>query len=347
MNSTERRSSVELLLPALLFLSVFTLYAATAAPATLFGDPSEYQFVPAILGISHPPGYAFYTLLAKLWQSLVTVGTIAFRTNLLACAAGAWTVTLVYLIVLDCARRAGPSETRPRAVRVCALFAALALATAADLWQHSIHANSHIVSAALVATHLWLLIRWWRTGCDRWLAAFALTLGVAAVHHPITLLGVPGYGLFILIVRPRIVREWRTLLRIAVFLLLGLTPFFYLVLRGPDAPFNPLSGWESVWTHFTARGLRVNLFHFGLAEQLDRATVFWSLLRIQFSLATVALMAWGFVWLVHRARKPAVLLGVVLAVHLAFTLNTVQDVMAYLLLPFTALGVLAGLGALA
>nr|HID14960.1 DUF2723 domain-containing protein [Anaerolineae bacterium] len=90
-----------ILVPALLFVAVFALYAATAAPATLFGDPSEYQFIPAILGIAHPPGYAFYTLLAKLWQTLVPLGTIAFRTNLLAAAIGAWTVTVVYLTVRE------------------------------------------------------------------------------------------------------------------------------------------------------------------------------------------------------------------------------------------------------
>ena len=86
------------LVPFLLFLGVLAVYAATAAPATLFGDPSEYQFIPAISGIAHPPGYAFYTLLAKLWQMLVPLSTVAFRTNRLAAAAGAWGVTVVYLI---------------------------------------------------------------------------------------------------------------------------------------------------------------------------------------------------------------------------------------------------------
>ena len=89
------------LVPFLVFVAAFTVYAATAAPGTLFGDPSEYQFIPAILGIAHPPGYAFYTLLAKVWQTIVPVGTIAFRTNLLAAAVGAWLVTAVYLVVRD------------------------------------------------------------------------------------------------------------------------------------------------------------------------------------------------------------------------------------------------------
>ncbi len=344
-----------LLVPALLFVAVFALYAATAAPATLFGDPSEYQFIPAILGIAHPPGYAFYTLLAKLWQTLVPVGDIAFRTNLLAAAMGAWTVTAVYLIVHDLQSAIPrPSSLAPFFVP---LFAALCLAASADLWQHSIHANAHIVSAALAATHLWLLIRWWRTGValseskghDCYLVAFAITLGLAAAHHPVTLIGLPAYGLFILAVRPSILRQWRTLLLLVGCLLLGLTPLLYYPLRSPSAPFGPtdMRTWEGFLGHITAQGLRGNLFHFGLPDQPDRALVFWSLLRLQFSLPVIAIIVVGLVWLPRRAAKPALLIYVFLITHLLFTLNTVQDVMAYLLLPFTALSITAAGGALA
>jgi len=327
--------------PIIVFLLAFALYAATAAPATLFGDPSEYQFIPAIAGIAHPPGYAFYTLLAKLWQTIVPVGSIAFRTNLLAAAVGAWAVTAVYLITSDLTSHAS------RFTLPASLFAALSLVAAPDLWQHSIHANAHIVSAALAITHLWLLIRWWHTGRDRWLAAFAVTLGWAATHHPITLMGVPAYGIFILVARPRILRQWRTLLLLTGCLLLGLAPLLYYPLRSPTAPFGPadMRTWEGFWGHITARGLRVNLFHFGLADQLDRALVFWSLLRLQFPLPTILLVAAGLLWLARRTPKPAILILAFLTTHLLFTLNTVQDVMAYLLLPFTALAVTAGLGA--
>jgi len=367
--------------PLLLFLGTFVLYAATAAPGTLFGDPSEYQFIPAILGIAHPPGYAFYTLLAKLWQVLVPIGTIAFRTNLLAAAVGAWIVTAVYLIVWELAadwntgklvnwfsgKLVGEdgyasgsraqmtsqpttlstyqSTTLPSLV---SLFAALSLAAAPDFWQHAIHANAHIVSAALAVTHLWLLIHWWRTRDDRWLAAFAVTLGLAATHHPITMMGVPAYGIFILAVRPRIWRQWRTLLLLVGCLLVGLSPLLYYPLRSPSAPFGPtdMHTWEGFSRHIMARGLRVNLFHFGLGDQLDRALVFWSLLRLQFPFFTIVLIIVGLALLARRIPKLTLLLGGFLIGHLLFTLNTVQDVMAYLLLPFAALTVGAGLGAL-
>jgi hypothetical protein len=333
-------------MPYVVFLLVFALYAATAAPGVLFGDPSEYQFVPAILAIAHPPGYAFYTLLAKLWQTLVPIGSIAYRTNLLSAAVGAWTVAAVYLTVYDLQ----PLISRKPVLFLPPLFAALCLAATPDLWQHAIHANAHVVSVALTATHLRLLARWWRTQNDRWLIAFAFVFGLSATHHPITLMGAPAYAVFVLLVRPRILLRWRLLLMLIGCLLLGLLPLLYYPLRSPNLPpgFQPtdMNTWEGFVRHTTAKGLRVNFFQFGLADQPDRALVFWSLLRLQFSLPVIALIVLGLIALIRRAPKLAVLIGLFLALHLFFTMNFYQDTMAYLLNPFAALAVIAGLGVL-
>ena len=366
MNRAGSKPGAPVLFPVLLFAAALALHAASVAPATLFGDPAEYQFIPAIAGIAHPPGYAFYILLARAWQTLVPVGSIALRTNLLSSAVGAWVVTAVYLIARDvgpsterhsgrAAKAEGRDGTDQRTsgaarwlvIEPAPLLAAISLAVAPDHWQHAIHANAHIVSAALAVTHLWLLVRWWRTGRDRWLFAFALALGLAASHHPITLIGLPAYGLFVLVARPRILRQWRTLLVLAGCVLLGLAPLLYYPLRSPTAPFGPtdMRTWEGFWRHVTAKGLRVNLFHFGLAEQLHRALVFWSLLRLQFPLPLILLVPIGVAYLIRRAPRLTLLFIPFLLGHLAFTLNTVQDVMAYLLLPFAALAVTVGIGA--
>ncbi|MBN1813394.1 MAG: DUF2723 domain-containing protein [Anaerolineae bacterium] len=338
------------LIPFALSVLVFTLYAATVAPGTVFGDPSEYQFVPGLLVIAHPPGYAFYTLLARLWQTLVPVGTIAYRTNLLAAAAGAWVVTATYLVTYNLQSLISRKDSVLACVATSA-FAALSIAATPDLWQHAIHSNAHVVSVALTTTHLWLLTSWWRTKNDRWLIAFAFILGLSAAHHPITLMGVPAYGLFILLVRFRVLRQWRLLPALAICLLLGLTPLLYFPLRSPHLPpgFQPtdMNTWEGFVNHVTAKGLRVNFGHFGLADQPARAVVLWSLLRLQFSLPGVALMLLGLIILIRRAPKAAVLLSLFLAVHIAFTINFYQDIMAYLLNPFAAMAVLAGLGSLA
>ena len=344
--TNQRTNQLSRIIPFILFALTFTLYAATAAPGTVFGDPSEYQFVPAIPVIAHPPGYAFYTLLARLWQAVVPVGTIAYRTNLLAAAAGAWSVAAVYLTTHNL-----QAQITERKSQIPALFAALCIAVTPDLWQHSIHSNAHVVSVALTATHLWLLTSWWRTENDRWLIAFALAMGLSATHHPITLMGGPAYGLFILLVRFRILRRWRLLLVLALCFLIGLTPLLYFPLRSPNMPpgFQPtdMNTWEGFLNHVTAKGLRVNFGHFGLADQPARIVVLWSLLRLQFSLPIVLLILAGLILLARRAPKAAVLLGLFILVHVAFTINFYQDIMAYLLNPFAVLAVLAGLGTIA
>ena len=332
-----------------LFLDSWFLYILTAAPGTIFGDPSEYQFIPAIWGIAHPPGYAFYTSLAGTWQRLFPVGTVAFRTNLLAGVAGAWAVSRVFLLILEARLgRDGAPFAGWRVPVLAALAGGLALATTPDLWQHSIHANAHVFSAAITVTQLWLLVRWTREDHDRWLFALAFMAGIGVTHHPITIWGLPAYAIFILVRRPKILVQLKTLLSFIASGLLGLAPWLYFPLRSPDVPFGPtdMRTWEGFLRHATAQGLRVNLFYFGVADQPDRLRVFWTLLRLQYLWPMLILMVVGLAWLVKKRPQWALLWVLFLFGHLAFTLNSVQDVMAYLLHPFVALAFPLGVGAL-
>ncbi len=335
-----------------LFCGAWLIYALTCAPGTIYGDPSEYQFIPAIWGIAHPPGYAFYTLLAGVWQRVFVVGSVAYRTNLLAGAASAWTVSRIVLIVLELGR----AEGRPWSQSAwAAAFAGGWLAIAPDVWQHSIHANAHIVSAALTSTQVWLLVRWARDEHPAWLYALAFACGLGVTHHPITIWGLPAYAVFILwksaTAQPRLTpTQW--LRRGSLFVLsglLGLAPWLYFPLRSPTAPFGPrdMRTWDGFLRHATAQGLRVNLFHYGLADAPERLHVFWSLLRLQYPWPILGLLALGIVILIRRHPRIALLWGLFLLGHLGFTLNSVQDVMAYLLHPFAALAIPIGAAILA
>lgn len=331
----------------LVLLVSVALYAATLAPGTIYGDPSEYQFIPAVWGIAHPPGYAFYTLLAGVWQRVVAIGSVAMRTNLLAAFVGAWAASRVTAIVVTlCAQEKGSVQTSPWSRWGPALVGGLAVAVAPDIWQHSIHANAHIVSAALTVTQLWILVKWWRTERIIYLYALAWLVGIGVTHHPITVWGIPAYLVFILLTRPRIVKEWRTLMGGIGAATLGLMPWLYLPLRSPHVPFGPtdMASWDGFLRHATAQGLRVNLFHFGLADLPDRWRVFLSLLHLQTSWPLGILIVLGFIGLAASRPKVAVLWAGYLGGHLLFTMNSVQDVMAYLLNVFVPLGVLVALG---
>lgn len=327
-----------------IFLLVFALYVSTLAPGLVFGDPAEYTFIPHIWGISHPPGYALMTVLGGIWQRIIPVGSIAYRANLLSAAAGASIAVLVYRSI----RSLVPHDRRGFLSIVPGILGAGSAATAVDIWQHSIHANSHILTALLATSSLFTLIQWWRTRWDRWLYTFCVLAGLSVTHHPLLVFSFPAYTAFIIAVRPRILREWRTLLGMVIFALIGLSVWLYLPLRAAigDVPFGPsntntLNGFLDL---VLARGLRVNLFHFGLADQPQRWLVFASLLRLQSGLIVIALMVIGLGWLWKTQWRMALLFSLFLAINLIFILNTIQDVMAYLMTPLAALMMLGGIG---
>ena len=191
------------------------LYVLTLAQSPVLGDPSEYTFVANMLGIAHPPGYAFITLLGKLFQAIVPVGTVAWRMHLLAAVSasvGAW---FVFGIIRTFAR------DLPGLGTMAALFGAFVVGTAVNHWQHAIHANPHILTAAFFAANLYFLTRWWADNAEgqgsrrveekklpftpvpplprsqKWLYAFCFTAGLGITHHPLTVFGFPAYAIFI------------------------------------------------------------------------------------------------------------------------------------------------------
>ncbi len=55
-----------------------------------------------------------------------------------------------------------------------------------------------------------------------------------------------------------------------------------------------MASWDGFLRHATAQGLRVNLFHFGLADLPDRWRVFLSLLHLQVSWPLgILISCWG------------------------------------------------------
>ncbi len=120
---------------ALILLLVPLIYLLTLAQGLVLGDPTEYTFVANILGIAHPPGYAFITLLGKLFQTLVPFGDIPWRMHLLSATVATIAAIFVYAIV-RAVSRASQSESANQTIllygTLAALFSALTVATASD-----------------------------------------------------------------------------------------------------------------------------------------------------------------------------------------------------------------------
>ncbi len=70
-------------------------------------DGAELITASATLGVPHPPGYPTYTIIGKLF-SLLPLGTVAFRFNLLSAVCTAAAVGLVVMAITTIHPRVRP-----------------------------------------------------------------------------------------------------------------------------------------------------------------------------------------------------------------------------------------------
>lgn len=246
---------VDYALSILLGLAAFFLYLSTLAPTLLFADGGEFQFVPYLLGISHPTGYPLYLLLGWLWSHLLPWGDVALRMNLFSALWGGITVGLLYLVGLLLLARAKVEPLYLR--RGVSALATLAFAASRTFWSQAIIAEVYTFNTLFVALTLLLLLLWAEKGDKRSLYLFALAYGLSLTHHRTMALLAPAYLIFIWLTDSRPLRQPRSALSLLLLVLLPQLVYLYLPLRAPATPYIHLSlapGRELVLYENSLRG---------------------------------------------------------------------------------------------
>ncbi len=86
------------MIPGLIFLVAFGFLLLGVNPSFYVDDSPETITAATLLGIPHPPGYPFYTLLGRV-SSLIPLSHVTFRVNLISgCLAAAVCVALYFFI---------------------------------------------------------------------------------------------------------------------------------------------------------------------------------------------------------------------------------------------------------
>jgi len=226
---------------AVIVVLALGIYLRTMMPSTGFWDTGEAQTVPPTLSIFHPTGFPTYAMLGWLW-SLLPIGEVAWRMNLLSAVCVALSSGLVVLI-------AGHLITeRHRLLAACAAgVAGAAFAFASEPWENATRADVHALNVLFVALITWLLLVWGaarRAGsprADRWLVVAALAFGVALGAHPLVGFTALGIAAWVIAVDRHIWRRWRLILGCAVVLAIGLIgSYAYIVIRSQINPDPPL-----------------------------------------------------------------------------------------------------------
>lgn len=207
------------------------LYLRTMAPDVLDGDSALFQYAPHVLAVTYPTGYPLYILLGKLWTTLVPLGNVAYRMNLLSVVLGALSVPVIYQVMRLIV------EDRP-----IAAIAALLFATLPTYWFWALAAKIYTLNILLIAVLFHLLLRWglvdWETGKSKaqsthlLIYPFTFLFGLSLTNYTPSLLLAPGFLLFLWLHDRRLFWDARRLVLLTLLFILPLSLYLYVPLRG-------------------------------------------------------------------------------------------------------------------
>ena len=234
--------------PRVVAVLAFALYALAAPPGYFWLDSAELSAASLGLGIAHPTGFPLYCVVVKL-ASLIPIGELAFRVNLLSAVSAALAVLWVGRLVSDVCRppeseAAAPAVAELIAV-VAAVGAALTLALSLTFFRQATVAEVYAPGAALLAATLLLFNRVAHGGGARDGLLLAVVAGLGlAMHTTYMLVGLPLVALFTV----RLFRgaRWPLAAPLLVVLVAGGT-YLYLPVRAAAGVPAPLQ-WDDTST---------------------------------------------------------------------------------------------------
>lgn len=297
-----------------LFVAAFCVYAATASPVLGWLDSPEFVAASASLGVPHSPGHPGQALLGRL-GSLLPVGDVAFRVNLVSalCAAGC-AVAVFYLVraVLERTSDAVP----PRARSLIAGGVALVFAFCWASWISAVRAEIYALAALLCVGVVHAVIRLEATRDRRWLVWAGLLAGLAlATHHLIALLAIAPCAVAALAMRS--MRRPRTLGLCAAAGVLGLAVLLYLPVRSqahPEVNWGaPHTAERFAWT-VSAKAFQKATTQTFTRSRTESAALVVATVIGETTVPLSALALFGLIWALRQRRRrwpAAMLLGVV------------------------------------
>jgi len=316
------------------FVVAFGVYYVTLTPTVALVDSGALTVASWCLGNAHPPGFPLYLMLTKLF-TLLPLGSIAVRANLASAFFAALACAMVSLAVSEISEN-----------KLVAAFAGLLLTVSRTLWGYATVAEVYALNTFLVATILWLMLRWRRTREIKWLYVAALVFGLALGVHHVTV-GLTLFGIAVLVFRTKITpKQFGIAAAIAIAALIAV--YAYLPIT---ASRQPVWNWgdpdtmSRVIDHITAKQYRAYVSTSSQGAQLS-GVVSYLAREFGFWLFGTLIVGHGFTIAFRRDRTLFWMLLLIVLACCAWLLvyPIVNDQDAYLLPAFVAMTIAAAYG---
>ncbi len=177
------------------FLVSIIVYLLTFQRTVPYWDCGEFIATAATMGVPHPPGAPFFTLLGRIFTMLPIGDNPAIRMNFLSVLSSALTVMFLFLIiteVLTLWKKQLSSLGDEIMVYGSAIIGSLAYSFSDSFWFSAVEAEVYAASMLFFSAIVWLGLKWFaipdKPGLEKYLIFAAYLMGLAIGIHQLSLL---------------------------------------------------------------------------------------------------------------------------------------------------------------
>lgn len=288
-----KHSSTDAVIGILLFVLTFIVYLRFLAPTIFTGDSADATLASYALGMPHPPGFPVYTWIGHLF-TLIPIGDIAYRVNLMSGFFGALVIPVAYAIIRSSAQKF-EGRLSESASRFGAVVGSLALAFSITYWAQAEIAEVYTLNAFFVALMIFLSLTWAEKREPKHLYLLSIFFGLSLGIHASNILFAPCFLAFLYLSDGKALLDRRTLLTaIALSLAVGVIQIIYLYIRAMQVPayiYMDIRSMDSFLSYITAKEYSAAPFSVSLSSGISMYVEF---LAANFSLVGMALGVAGF-----------------------------------------------------
>ncbi len=229
-------------------LIIFLVYFWTTSSSVVLEDDGYFLLSAYFNGISHPPGYPLYTVIAHLF-SQIPVGSVALRVHLLSSIFAVMATIILWLFMEKLTNN-----------RIVASVTIICLAFSDIFWSQAIISEVYSLNVLLVLLLVYLSFeissetRYNKKIIYICLMSIIYGLGLSN-HWPLIILSTPMLMAFCWPERKLFLTNFHLVI---IFLLMGLTPYAWLYFHSQSDPFisfyGPLENLHDLWFFISRQG---------------------------------------------------------------------------------------------
>jgi len=277
------------------FLIPLIIYILTLEPKLVGGDTGWYANQIPEMTLMVPTGYPTFSMFLKLF-TYVPIGDIAYRLNLFSAIFGALTTLFLFLAINKLVKN-----------EFISFISSMIFAFIVPFWSVANRLEFDTLNTFFVIFLIFSAIVYSENKTRKYLYFFFFCLGLSLTNHPLTFFLVPAIVLYVIIINPRIFKSFKAIFISALFFILPLLSYFYLLIRSLQG-FGEVNTLLRLFYYVTGRGVTGEI-HGGSFGDKDLSLIFkvikdyLNILYGTYGIVLIIIAVIGFIFLIRKNKK--------------------------------------------